>query len=108
MHTIKNFDKKIKELMFKGLYFSLGVAILASLILIFYISFSHNNFIYYIGIEVMHLAVSFAASFIACGIAMDKIKKDLIWLFASSAKTHIKISQDLILRYFCMLGMILH
>lgn len=78
IHTIKNFDKKIKELMIKGLYFSLGVAILAALILIFYISFSHNNFVYYIGIQVMHLSVSFAASFIASAIAMDKIKKDLI------------------------------
>ena len=78
MHTIKNFDKKIKELMFKGLYFSLGVAILATTILIFYIYFSHDNIVYYIGIEIMHLSVSFAASFIASAIAMDKIKKDLI------------------------------
>lgn len=76
INTIKNFDKKIKKIMIKGLYFSLAVAVISSLILIYYISFSHNNFIYYIGIEVMHLAISFAASFIACGIVMDKVKKD--------------------------------
>lgn len=76
IHTIKNFDKKIKDILIKGLYFSLGIAILAAIVLLYYILFSHNIFIYYIGIEVMHLAVSFASSFIACSIVMDKIKKD--------------------------------
>ena len=73
---IKNFDKKIKKILTNGLYFSLIVAIFAAIILIYYIYFSHDNFVYYIGIEVMHLAISFAASFVAGAIAMDRIKKD--------------------------------
>ena len=78
IHIIKNFDKKTKNIMIKGLYFSFAVAILAAFILLFYITLSHNNFVYYIGIEVMRLAFSLIASFIACGMAMDRIKKDLI------------------------------
>lgn len=78
INTIKNFDKKIKKLMIIGLYFSFAVAIIASIILIYYISFSHNNFVYYIGIEVMHLAISFAVSFISCAFVMNIVKNDLI------------------------------
>ena len=76
LKTIRNFDKKIKDLMIKGLYFSLIVAIISALILVYYIAYSHNNLVYYIGIEIMHVAISFAASFIAVALAMDKIKKD--------------------------------
>lgn len=78
INTIKNFDLKIKKIMINGLYFSLFISIVAAAILIYYISFYHSNFIYYIGIEVMHLSISFAASFIASAFAMDRIKKDLI------------------------------
>ena len=76
-NVIKNFDIKIKKIMITGLYFSLFVALIACILLIYYISFSRSNFIYYIGIEVMHLSTSFAASFIACALAIDKIKKDI-------------------------------
>ena len=76
IHTIKNFDKKIKGIMVKGLFFSLTVAILATVILIYYIYFSHNNLFYYIGIEIMHLAASYFSSFVACAIVIDKVKKD--------------------------------
>lgn len=77
INTIKNFDLKIKQIMRYGLYFSLFVSIIATIILIYYISFYHFNFIYYIGIETMRLSISFAASFIASALVIDKIKKDL-------------------------------
>ena len=77
IHIIKNFDKRVKEIMIKGLYFSLAIAIIATFILVYYIYISHNNLTFYIGIEMMHLAISFSASFIACGIVIDKVKKDL-------------------------------
>ncbi len=75
--TVKNFDLKVKKILISGLYFSLFVSIIGTLILAYYISFSHSNFIYYIGLEVVHLSISFAASFFASAIAIDKIKKDL-------------------------------
>lgn len=77
INTYKNFDAKIKKLMINGLYFSLTVSIIGALFLIYYISVSHSNFIYYIGLEIVHLSMSFAASFLVSAFAMDKIKKDL-------------------------------
>lgn len=76
--TIRNFDLKIKKILISGLYFSLFVSIIGALILTYYISFSHSNFIYYIGIEVIHLSISFAVSFLASAFAIDKIKKDFV------------------------------
>ena len=75
--TIKNFDLKIKKILINGLYFSLIVSIIGTLILTYYISFKSSNLIYYIGIEIIHLSISFAASFFATAFAIDKIKKDL-------------------------------
>ncbi len=77
IHTIKNFDLKIKKIMTNGLYFSLFVSIIATIILIYYISFSHYNFIYYIGIEIMKLSFTFGSAFFASALAIDTIKKDL-------------------------------
>ncbi len=77
VHTIKNFDFKIKKIMKNGLYFSLSVSILATFILIYYISFSHYNFIYHVGIEIMKLSFTFCSAFFASALAIDKIKKDL-------------------------------
>jgi len=77
INTIKNFDLKIKKILVNGLYFSLLVSIIGALLLVYYISFCHSISIYYIGKEIIHLSVSFAVSFFASAIAMDKIKKDL-------------------------------
>ncbi len=75
--TIKNFDLKIKKILINGLYFSLIVSIIGTLILTYYISFKSSNLIYYIGIEIIHLSISFAASFFAAAFKINKIKKDL-------------------------------
>lgn len=74
--TIKNFDDKVKKIMIKGLYFSLFTSIVATVILLYYISICHSYFIYYIGIEIMRLAVTFAVSFFASAFVIDKVQKD--------------------------------
>ncbi len=76
-NTIKNFDLKIKKIMINGLRFSLILALIGTLMLACYISVYHSIFIYYIGKEIIHLSISFTASFLACGFAIDRIKKDL-------------------------------
>lgn len=76
-NTVKNFDLKIKEIMVKGLHFSLIISIIGTIFLLYYISFRSSNFIYYIGLETVALSISFSASFFACAFVMDKIKKDL-------------------------------
>lgn len=75
--TVKNLDLKVKKIMVNGLHFSLLVSIIGALFLIYYISFDASNFIYYIGLKIVTLSISFGASFFACAIAMDRIKKDL-------------------------------
>lgn len=75
--TIKNLDNKIKEIMIKGLHFSLIVSIIGALFLIYYINFKTSNFTYYIGTKLIWLSISFASSFLVSAIAMDRIKKDL-------------------------------
>ncbi len=74
--TMKNLDVKIKDIMIKGLNFSLLVSIIGSLFLLYYISFKNSNLIYYIGIHIVSLSISFGASFLACALAIDRIKKD--------------------------------
>lgn len=77
INTVKNLDLKIKKIMSNGLYFSLSIAIIGTLFLIYYISFKSSNFIYYIGIKIIWLSSCFAVYFFTCAIAFDKIKKDL-------------------------------
>lgn len=75
--TVKNLDLKIKRIMVKGLHFSLMVSVIGALFLLYYISFKSSNFVYYIGLKIISLSISFGVSFFACAIAMDRIKKDL-------------------------------
>lgn len=75
INTIKNFDFKIKKIMFSGLYFALVVSIIATLILVYYITY-HSNYIFYIGIKIMQLAITCACAFFSSAFVIDKIKKD--------------------------------
>lgn len=75
--AIKNFDIKVKKIMVNGLYFSLFISIIGTLLLIYYITFKSSNYIYYIGLKIVWLSLSFSASFIASAFAIDRIKKDL-------------------------------
>lgn len=76
--TINNFDSKIKKILKNGLCFSLLISLIGAMILTYYISILQSNFIYYIGIEIIHLSISFATSFIAVAFVIDRIKKDLV------------------------------
>ncbi len=75
--TFKDLDKKIKEILVKGLKFSLFISVLGCLLLIYYISFHSSIFLYYIGIKIIWLSVSFLVSFLTCALTMDRIKKEI-------------------------------
>ena len=75
--TVKNLDAKVKKIMVNGLYFSLAIAIIGTLFLIYYISLKSSAFIYYIGINVVTLSFSFCTAFLASAFVIDRIKKDL-------------------------------
>ncbi len=74
--TLKNLDKKVKKIMVNGLYFSLLISFIGTGFLIYYILLKSSNLIYYIGIKIVSLSLSFACSFFVSAIAMDRIKKD--------------------------------
>lgn len=76
-NTIKNFDDKIKQILVHGLHFSLGISILGSFVLLYYMLVRAYPDIYYIGLKTVSLSISFASAFFACALAMDRIKKDL-------------------------------
>lgn len=77
-NTINNFDLKVKNIMKNGLLFSLVVSLIGTILLLYYISFKSSNFIYYIGLKIIWLSISFACSFLASALAIDKIKKDIL------------------------------
>ena len=76
-NTIKNLDMKIKKIMINGLRFSLIISIIATFILLSYISFSHSNYIFYIGIHIMRIAITCACAFFTIAFAIDRVKKDI-------------------------------
>lgn len=73
----KNLDEKVRKIMVNGFRFSLLVSLIGTLFLACYITFNTSNFVYYIGLKILFLSISFGASFIACAFAINRIKNDL-------------------------------
>ena len=71
-------EESVVKIMKAGFKFSFGVCIIATIILFTYICFNNNPNIYYSGIELLKAGISFMAEFAVCGLAMDKIKKQMI------------------------------
>ena len=73
--NFKTIDKKITKIMRYGLFFCLLLAILSTSLLVTYIFFSANPFLFDFGIALFRLTFSFAVEFIICGYAVDLILK---------------------------------
>lgn len=73
----KNLDEKVRKIMINGFRFSLLVSLIGTLFLACYITFNTSNFVYYIGLKILFLSISFATSFVACAFAINRIKHDL-------------------------------
>ena len=67
----KNLDKKAIHILKKGLKFCFVLAIISTIILLFY-KFNRASYIFEIGFTM------FRVSIVICAIAVDKIKKQLI------------------------------
>ena len=76
-YTIKNFDKKIINILKYGFKFCLFIAIISFVILFIYLFFVHSVFLYQLGITVFELSICFVAEFIVSAIAVDTIMKQL-------------------------------
>lgn len=81
MDKIKNFFKNIDKLDLKimrcGLKFCFLILVFSILLLISYLTFSNNLFIYNLGLSLFKLSTYFGIEFIICGIVVDSIKQSL-------------------------------
>lgn len=78
INTYKNLDGKTLKILRNGLKFSFIICLLSIFILLTYIFFFTFPTIYYIGLLMFQLSLSFAIEFIICAIVVDSIKKNII------------------------------
>ena len=82
IHKIKevfdNIDKKDLKIMRNGLKFCFLILLISVTMLITYLFFINNIFVYEIGILVFQLSLYFAIDFIVAGIVIDTIQKQIM------------------------------
>ncbi len=78
MNIFSELDVKIKKIMKYGLKFSMFFCFIAALILLFYETIYASPDLYYIGLKMIETGLFFITEFIICGIAVDKISKQMI------------------------------
>ena len=76
--SYKNLDTKTSHILKKGLIFSFIVCIVSIIILLTYLFVFSSPTIFYIGLLVFQLGLSFSIEFIICAIIVDNLKKNLI------------------------------
>lgn len=78
INTYKSLDSKTLKILKNGLKFSFIICLLSIFILLTYIFFFTFPTLYYIGLLMFQLSLSFAIEFIICAIVVDSIKKNII------------------------------
>ena len=78
VNLFKELDIKVKKIMKYGFIFSLCFCLVATIILLTYETVYASPDLYYIGLQMIQTGLSFMIEFIVCGVAVDKIKKQLI------------------------------
>lgn len=76
INRIKSMDVTIKSLIQKGSYFCLGVLFFSSILLFTYESFYNSPDLYYIGLSVFQLGITFFAAFLCCGFVFNEILQE--------------------------------
>lgn len=69
-------DKSAKTLMKSGIKFSFFILIISSVILAFYDLLYPQPDLFYIGLSVFRMGITYIAFFIACGFTFTKIKEE--------------------------------
>ena len=70
----KNVNKKILKIMKYGLEFSFLICIVATAILCTYLLFSHDLFLYSLGLMSLKLGIILGTEFVICGLSVDAIQ----------------------------------
>ena len=78
INTYKNLDVKTLKILKNGLIFSFMICLLSIFLLLAYIFFFTFPTLYYVGLLMFQLSLSFAIEFIICAIVVDSIKKNII------------------------------
>ena len=76
--NVKNIEKDVLKIMFKGLRFSLVVCIISGIFSLLYIINPISHILYDSGIILFKTGLTFAVTFFICAFAIDKIKK-IFW-----------------------------
>ena len=76
INIFKSLDKQVKNLIIKGLYFSLLFCSLSTCILLIYHFYLYPTF-YLVGTILLKTSFMFFADFIILGVGFDKIKKQM-------------------------------
>ena len=74
--TVKNFDKKTSIIMHIGFKLSFILCLISIYILLAYHLANIPN-MYYIGISLFKMSLSFGVTFFICGLGFNTIKKDI-------------------------------
>lgn len=85
-NLINNLDKTDLKIMKSGLKLCFFVLLISVLLLVFYLNYSHNFFLYELGLLILKISCYIAVEFIVCGIIVDTIKKDIIWFLGKIKK----------------------
>ncbi len=73
-NLFKNVNKKILKIMKYGLQFSFLICIISTVILCTYLLYSHDSFLYFLGLSSFRLGIILGIEFIICGLSVDAIQ----------------------------------
>lgn len=73
----KNIDELDLKIMKNGIKFSFIILLISIFILLLYLIFKNNPFLYKLGLSLFKTSTYFAIEFIICGIVVDSIKKGI-------------------------------
>ncbi len=77
-NLLTNLDKNDLKIMKFGLKICFSILLFSVLILSFYLTASHNFFLYELGLTIFKISTYIAVEFVICGIVVDTIKKGAI------------------------------
>ena len=77
INNIKNIEKNILKIMFKGFKFCFGILIISSIVLLFYILNPVSYIIFDSGIILFKTSLTYAVCFFICAFVSNNIKKEI-------------------------------
>ena len=78
LDSYKKMDNMANKILKKGLKFCFAVCVVSILILLTYMMMFSSPDLYYIGISLFRLSITFSIEFLICALVVDSIKKELI------------------------------